>query len=490
VPRVTMFEEVRPSELITEAKNYVPCWPSIVVVGVAIQQQVLLHPAALQLWSSDSPQDEPFVAQFFGPPDLPQGLRIFKVSVGSSHVWTIMRYIVDKKVLPIADTRLSFENFEFSQAGIYSSDANPGYPHELDKYVDPWPKLFLRGVFTDGDQLLKEYATPMEHEFARGNFDFPSMSDAAVHLIGVRLGPSNHWRALWAALKLPIKLEAELEDGKLLRCLVQLPESLLHLSPGLRYLGESDEGRRYFDIPLTEATGTEDDPQRASFYGVHDVPHGYRPREVTLQLGHRRVESVRVAGSVPPSEAPLQEAPTQDAVAPKTVKRVFLGSTSSDLKDVRAELRQLIPALGCELVCFEDPKFRKAPGKHAHDVCLDNAAECDVYVLIIDERYGDEYDGVNPALKGKSVTWAELDSALEANRTVCTFVRRHVWLEKSTYSHNRDSGIDIRPFWAKDKRVFDFLEYVTTQSKDNWIDQFDDIVQLKAQIQSRLSPML
>ena len=42
----------------------------------------------------------------------------------------------------------------------------------------------------------------------------------------------------------------------------------------------------------------------------------------------------------------------------KRQMKVFLGSTSNDLKDVRAELRQFIPSLSFELICFEDPKFK------------------------------------------------------------------------------------------------------------------------------------
>lgn len=105
-----------------------------------------------------------------------------------------------------------------------------------------------------------------------------------------------------------------------------------------------------------------------------------------------------------------------------TQKKVFLGSTSNDLKDVRAELRQLIPSLGFELICFEDPNFKKLPGKHAHDMCLDNVPDCDIYVLIIDERFGEEYAGSDRNLKGKSITWAEVEVALRDNKVICTFL--------------------------------------------------------------------
>jgi DNA polymerase III epsilon subunit-like protein len=170
-------------------------------------------------------------------------------------------------------------------------------------------------------------------------------------------------------------------------------------------------------------------------------------------------------------------------------KTVFLGSTSTDLTDVRAELRQVIPSLGFALICFEDSKFKKEPGKHAHDICLDNVRCCDIYVLIIDERYGEEYQGSKTALRGKSVTWAEVEVALEEGKVICAFVRRQVWLEKATWAYNRDMGIKVEPFYAKDARVFEFIEFIASRPKDNWFDQFDDSLELKTQMKDRLSPM-
>lgn len=173
-----------------------------------------------------------------------------------------------------------------------------------------------------------------------------------------------------------------------------------------------------------------------------------------------------------------------------TQKKIFLGSTSNDLKDVRAELRQLIPSLGFELICFEDPSFKKLPRKHAHDMCLDNVRDCDIYVLIIDELFGEDYAGSDPNLKGKSVTWAEVEVALKENKDICAFVRKAVWLEKSTWAHNRDREIEIEPYWAKDKRIFEFIEFIATRAQDNWLDRFEDIKELKEQIRERLSRML
>jgi len=41
----------------------------------------------------------------------------------------------------------------------------------------------------------------------------------------------------------------------------------------------------------------------------------------------------------------------------------------------------------------EDPNFKKLTDKHRHDMCLDNEPDCDIYVLIMDERFGEDYKG-------------------------------------------------------------------------------------------------
>jgi hypothetical protein len=94
--------------------------------------------------------------------------------------------------------------------------------------------------------------------------------------------------------------------------------------------------------------------------------------------------------------------------------------------------------------------------------------------------------GLNPDLKAKSITWAEVEVALREKKVICAFVRQEVWNEKSTYSSNKKDGIRIKPFWAKDERVFEFIEFIATRSQDNWIDRFQDVVHLKELIKERL----
>ena len=237
------------------------------------------------------------------------------------------------------------------------------------------------------------------------------------------------------------------------------------------------------------------DPFSAIFaapYGANMVPTVIDQIDQAIGVLQSRAELPETSTADPvvaanPSER--LEAPSTGTFAvsgSEGKRKVFLGSTSIDLKDVRAELRQLIPSLGFDLICFEDAGFKKLPGKHRHDMCLDNVPDCDIYVLIIDVSFGDEYSGTDPTLAGKSITWAEVITALENKKSICTFVREEVWNEKSTYTHNLRQGNDITPYFAKDKRVFEFIDYVATQSRDNWIDQFKDSVHLKELVVSRL----
>ena len=72
----------------------------------------------------------------------------------------------------------------------------------------------------------------------------------------------------------------------------------------------------------------------------------------------------------------------------------------------------MISDMDFKVVDSQDPEFKRMPGKSAHDMYLDNVPGCVIYILIIGERFGTKYKGINPDLKGKSVTWAEVEVAL------------------------------------------------------------------------------
>ncbi|HAW50120.1 TPA: hypothetical protein DCX16_04135 [bacterium] len=168
-------------------------------------------------------------------------------------------------------------------------------------------------------------------------------------------------------------------------------------------------------------------------------------------------------------------------------KKVFISSTCFDLKDLRAELAVVLEEWGYTPLWSESPNFPKESGLHAHDICLEVVKECDIYLLIIDKKYGSIYAGNKYPRKGINITQYEAEIAFEKNTKVCTFVRDEVWNERLTYKENLSAGTKIRLHHADDPKIFDFIDFIAQQPKDNWIETFRDSVELKEKLKTRLS---
>ncbi|PTX96180.1 hypothetical protein DB345_10300 [Spartobacteria bacterium LR76] len=179
--------------------------------------------------------------------------------------------------------------------------------------------------------------------------------------------------------------------------------------------------------------------------------------------------------------------------------KIFLCSTSFDLEDLRA---LAVNRFGDrhEFIHFEDAAFPSRRGLHSHDQCIEAVKQADVVVCIIDRRYGGHYRGKNSAAfpeqslkfkvtvgtekktvetkiatKDLSISWCELLTAFEAEKYVITFARRRTLDEKATRRANQ--GVEsFTPAHVDDIRVFDLLDWITKQPKDNWIIPFDTAV--------------
>lgn len=174
---------------------------------------------------------------------------------------------------------------------------------------------------------------------------------------------------------------------------------------------------------------------------------------------------------------------------PKSCKKIFLSSTVFDLVDLRLALASALEAHGTyEVVYNESPKFPIKRGIHSHDVCLDAVKECDIYILVIDKRYGGTYAGTKYPKKDVSITWYEYITAFKKGKEIHTFVRKETWDERPIYKRYKQKyqGKELEPFYVDDIRVFEFIEYVVHQPKCNWIDQFNTVEDLKRVLQERL----
>jgi len=182
--------------------------------------------------------------------------------------------------------------------------------------------------------------------------------------------------------------------------------------------------------------------------------------------------------------------------------KVFLCSTSFDLEDLRA---MIVHRFGNkhEFIHFEDAAFPSRRGLHSHDQCIEAVKQADVVLCIIDRRYGGSYRGdksgdfpeqkitfkaeigekekvveVTIPTRNLSISWCELITAYSTGKYVITFARQRTLDEKASRRSNQ--GIKkFNPAHVDDERVFDLLDWITKQRKDNWIIPFHNAVDLE-----------
>jgi hypothetical protein len=189
--------------------------------------------------------------------------------------------------------------------------------------------------------------------------------------------------------------------------------------------------------------------------------------------------------------------------------KIFLCSTSFDLEDLRA---LAVDRFGDkhEFIHFEDAAFPSRRGLHSHDQCIEAVTQADVVICIIDRRYGGHYRGKNIdgfpeqsvkfkatvgkekktvetkiATKDLSISWCELLTAFQEQKYVITFARKRTLDEKATRRENQGVA-DFKPAHVDDIRVFDLLDWITKQPKDNWIIPFDNAVDFLTKLEKWL----
>ena len=145
-------------------------------------------------------------------------------------------------------------------------------------------------------------------------------------------------------------------------------------------------------------------------------------------------------------------------------QKVFISSTCFDLKDVRAEVANALREWGYRPLWNESPDFH---GHQVviHDICLNAVKETDIYLLIIDKRYGGTYAGYAYPKEDISITWYETQIAFQEGKEIYTFVRDEVCNERPTYKSNIREGNTFKPHHVNDLRVFDFIDFYSSSTK-------------------------
>lgn len=187
--------------------------------------------------------------------------------------------------------------------------------------------------------------------------------------------------------------------------------------------------------------------------------------------------------------------------------KVFLSSTAFDLLDFRAKVVELLTKQGHEVIFHESPTFPAKIDLHSHDQCVLAVEDCETMVCVLDKRYGGLYSGellkdnkpIKLTISGKdvkgeklkeeikipinkmSITWCELLRAYAMNKNVITFSRQRTLDEKETRRHNQYLKT-FRPAYAERNELFDLIDWITKQKRNNWIIPFNTIVDFEEKL--------
>ena len=80
-----------------------------------------------------------------------------------------------------------------------------------------------------------------------------------------------------------------------------------------------------------------------------------------------------------------------------------------------------------------------------------------------------------------SITWCEVNRAYLLNKNVITFARQRTLDEKETRRHNQYLKT-FRPAYAEKNELFDLIDWITKQKRNNWIVPFNTVVDFEEKL--------
>lgn len=158
----------------------------------------------------------------------------------------------------------------------------------------------------------------------------------------------------------------------------------------------------------------------------------------------------------------------------KIVKRVFISSTVYDLGAERALVRTLLEeyrgSSGITFKCLasDRPDFPISPvdraTKHSFDVCIENVAKADYFVLLMRKRYGAPVITNNRSKI--SITHREFREAHRLKIPRFVLIDNRTWDAK----HDHEAGKSQSFVPGTQIQIFDFIDEIRKKTKGNWLD--------------------
>jgi len=144
--------------------------------------------------------------------------------------------------------------------------------------------------------------------------------------------------------------------------------------------------------------------------------------------------------------------------------RVFVSSTSYDLKQVRDNLKNFIEGCGYEPVMNEHHQIPYNVTETLETDCYTEINNCDIVVGIVGGRYGTDAKGGD----GKSISMKEMLSAIERGKQVYIFIDRDVNSEHNTYLKQMKNGNKVSSAdycYIDNIAIFEFISEIRKNSR-------------------------
>ena len=164
--------------------------------------------------------------------------------------------------------------------------------------------------------------------------------------------------------------------------------------------------------------------------------------------------------------------------------RIFVSSTYYDLKHIRSSLEIFIDTLGFEAILSEKGDIAYSPEIPLDESCYREAANADIFIIIIGGRYGTENSSSENDLpkefydRYESITKKEYLSAVERDIPAYILIEKTVYSDYETYLKNKDNK-SINYAHVDSVNIFYLIEDILTQPKNNPVHHFDRFIDIE-----------